>query len=72
MRGPYAYVNSIVYLLKERKIYIPEKSELMSFNELIKPLFDMISENTRENQQLMQIRDWLLPLLMNGQAFIND
>lgn len=57
-------------ILKDRPIYIPEKSELKSFNEQIMPMFNVISENTRENQQLISIRDWLLPMLMNGQATI--
>ena len=59
-------------LLKERLIYIPEKSELQAFNQHIMPMFDIISENTRENQQLISLRDWLLPMLMNGQATISD
>lgn len=30
------------------------------------------SENTLENEQLVFLRDWLLPMLMNGQATISD
>ena len=59
-------------LLKDRPIYIPEKMELEGFNRQIMPMFDIISENTRENQQLTSLRDWLLPMLMNGQATISD
>lgn len=59
-------------LLKDRPIYIPEKQELKAFNEQIVPMFNIISENTRENQQLSALRDWLLPMLMNGQATIDD
>lgn len=59
-------------LLKDRPIYVPEKSELESFNQQVIPMFDIISENTRENQQLIALRDWLLPMLMNGQATISD
>lgn len=33
---------------------------------------DIITENAQENQQLMQLRDWLLPMLMNGQATVSD
>lgn len=59
-------------LLKDRPIYVPEKMELEVFNRQVMPMFDIISENTRENQQLTSLRDWLLPMLMNGQATISD
>jgi len=59
-------------LLKNRPIYVPEKMELEAFNRQVMPMFDIISENTRENQQLTSLRDWLLPMLMNGQATISD
>lgn len=59
-------------LLKDRLIYIPQKSELDYFNKQVMPMFNIISEDTRENQQLASLRDWLLPMLMNGQATIGD
>ena len=59
-------------LLKDRPIYVPEKMELEVFNRQVMPMFDIISENTRENQQLTSLRDWLLSMLMNGQATISD
>ena len=59
-------------LLKDRPIYVPEKRELEAFNRQVMPMFDIISENTSENQQLTSLRDWLLPMLMNGQATISD
>ena len=51
---------------------LAEKMELEAFNRQVMPMLDIISENTRENQQLTSLRDWLLPMLMNGQATIND
>lgn len=59
-------------LLKDRPIYIPTTDELNAFNVQIMPMMTKISENTRENQQLIQLRDWLLPMLMNGQATVAD
>ena len=59
-------------MLKDRAIYIPSDSELCSFNKSVMPWFTMISDNIRESQQLTALRDWLLPMLMNGQATIND
>lgn len=59
-------------LLKDRPIYIPDFEELKIFNEQVNPMFNIISENTRENQALITLREWLLPMLMNGQATIED
>lgn len=59
-------------LLKERMIYIPDRTETEAFNTKIIPIFNIFSENTRENQQLISLRDWLLPMLMNGQATVAD
>lgn len=30
----------------------------------------LISENIRQNCELQTLRDWLLPMLMNGQATV--
>ena len=49
---------------------IPEKSILASFGRYLKPVFENIANNTKENQELCQLRDWLLPMLMNGQVTI--
>ena len=59
-------------LLKERMIYIPSEKEIAEFNAKAKPLMDMISANVRENKKLIALRDWLLPMLMNGQATVSD
>lgn len=59
-------------LLKGRPIYIPDEKEINVFNKTIYPMFDMISEKTKENQELTRLRDWLLPMLMNGQATVAE
>ncbi len=59
-------------LLKDRPIYIPTSKEILVFNSHVQAWFDNIAENTRENQHLIKLRDWLLPMLMNGQATIDD
>ena len=59
-------------LLKERPIYIPSQSERESFNSMVTPWLTMVSDNIRESHQLATLRDWLLPMLMNGQASIVD
>lgn len=59
-------------LLKDRLIYIPDEKEINVFNKTICPMFDMISEKTKETQELTRLRDWLLPMLMNGQATVAE
>ena len=59
-------------LLKNREICIPPDAVLRAFNEQIQPMLTLISQNIRENKKLTDLRDWLLPLLMNGQATLAD
>lgn len=58
--------------LKDRTIYIPTSKELISFNNIVVPLLSKISANVRENQELIKFRDWLLPMLMNGQIKLEN
>lgn len=48
-----------------------DKSLLTGFNNLIQPIFDKISLIQIENQKLAELRDWLLPMLINGQVKVN-
>lgn len=57
--------------LKDRRIYIPSDDELESFNTSIMPWLTLISENTKESLALAKVRDWLLPMLINGQLEID-
>lgn len=59
-------------MLKDRPIYIPTDSEKDAFNKSVSPWLSMISDNIRESQRLVTLRDWLLPMLMNGQAILSD
>lgn len=59
-------------LLKDRPIYVPSYDELMDFNADIQPWLSMVSDNIRESEELTALRDWLLPMLMNGQVTIRD
>ena len=55
-------------LLRKHEIYIPTQTEIDAFNKKVQPCFDMISKNQRENYLLENLREFLLPLLMNGQV----
>lgn len=59
-------------LLRDRPIYIPSDTELKALNIEVKPWLSMISDNIRESEELISLRDWLLPMLMNGQATISS
>jgi type I restriction enzyme S subunit len=43
---------------------------LDDFEEKTKPLHKTILNNHMQNQELTQLRDWLLPMLMNGQVTV--
>lgn len=40
--------------------------------EKVKPLYQKIKNNLQQNQELASLRDWLLPMLMNGQVRVGD
>ena len=44
---------------------------LDAFEEKIKPSHKTILNNHKQNHELTQLRDWLLPMLMNGQVTVN-
>ena len=54
--------------LQDLKTVIPPKSILDSFGEQVEQIHKMKSNAVTENQQLASLRDFLLPMLMNGQV----
>lgn len=40
--------------------------------ETINGIIQLIEDNQAQNEELKKIRDWLMPLLMNGQVMISD
>lgn len=63
-------VNSKI--IKEMKIVMPENEVLNRFSSLVKPYFDQIQKKEEENNQLIALRDSILPKLMSGELKIND
>ena len=49
------------------KIVVPSQKALIKFNQIVKPIFDNIKQNKKENETLATLRDTLLPKLMNGE-----
>lgn len=61
---PYAVWENVC---SEFDIYIPTKEELEEFNIVCKAIINKMNINQAENQKLEQIKDTLLPKLMNGE-----
>ena len=57
----------IIYKLK---VLIPTNDILQMFDAMLSPWYKMISVNRKQNQQLASLRDFLLPMLMNGQVTV--
>ena len=50
----------------------PEKVIVNNFNKKLSPFYMTILNNQKQNQQLTELRDWLLPMLMNGQVTLRQ
>lgn len=57
-------------VLKTVKIVVPELDVVEDFTNSVESIFKRQDVLERENQQLAQLRDWLLPMLMNGQVTV--
>lgn len=66
--------NSIVSNdIEFTKLSIPLNSKIVNmFGKVVEPIFDKIKNLIIEKQQLIEIRDWLLPMLMNGQISVQE
>lgn len=56
--------------LDKAEVIIPDDTTYQNLTSVIKPFIDEIINNRIENRKLSQIRDGLLPKLMNGEIFI--
>ena len=56
--------------LFEMKVVIPRRDQIKSFEEMVQPIEQKIRITEQENRELTKLRDWLLPMLMNGQAAV--
>lgn len=56
--------------LDQSRIAIPPTPVLERFSEIVRPIHEMIGKYQQQNRELTKLRDWLLPMLMNGQAVV--
>lgn len=54
------------------KVIKPSKEILLDFDKIVNPCFEKQNKLEEENQELASLRDWLLPMLMNGQVSVGD
>jgi type I restriction enzyme S subunit len=60
--------NLGVGTIKTLKVVIPAIQIMNSYTSLVEPMFEKQRLIGLENQELASLRDWLLPMLMNGQV----
>ena len=55
-------------VLTDMTVSLPSQNVLLKFNSIIDNLLEQMKNVQRQNQELTQLRDWVLPMLMNGQV----
>jgi len=58
--------------LKQSRIVLPPLPLINKVEEAIKPMLTQQQVFEKQTQQLSSLRDWLLPMLMNGQVQVRD
>lgn len=58
--------------LLDSRVFLPPMQVIEKFSQQTKPIFSLQYKLNKEIQALTQLRDWLLPMLMNGQATVSD
>lgn len=51
---------------------LPPTSLLKKFDEFYLPIANRVYMTAKENEKLAELRDWLLPMLMNGQVKVGE
>lgn len=50
----------------------PCEGIVQGYHKIVEPFFERIKKVTLENKELVKLRDWLLPMLMNGQVTVEE
>ena len=58
--------------LAKFQLPVPPDDLLKNYGDLIDPYFQKMTSNSNQNHELATLRDWLLPMLMNGQVTVAD
>jgi type I restriction enzyme S subunit len=54
------------------KTSLPDETVVKEFCKKVQPMLDMQDTLETQNKELANLRDWLLPMLMNGQVTVGD
>ncbi len=65
-------VNLSTSEIKVSKVLLPPKAINVAFDNCVKAFFESIFNNTKENQELTNLRDTLLPKLISGELEVAD
>ena len=65
----YGYARHFKFL-KEQKILLSDRLIAEKFTDNVKTIYEKIKINRNQIQHLQSLRDWLLPMLMNGQVSV--
>ena len=60
-----------IVIAEDSNFIIPEDRIMKIYCALIIPSYEKVISNLKQNQKLSELRDWLLPMLMNGQVKVN-
>ncbi len=58
--------------IEQSCIILPLYPVLRQFHATVKAKHERIIRYKKENRELSQLRDWLLPMQMNGQIQVNE
>ena len=61
-----------ISVLEDMSILVPPEEVMSAFVQKVKPLFRKQLIIQKETNELINMRDWLLPMLMNGQVTIAE
>lgn len=57
--------------MKNIKLVVPSSDVITSFHEVTRPILEKMDQNRQQSQKLAELRDWLLPMLINGQVRVD-
>lgn len=58
--------------LEQSRIVLPPSEVVQEFSKIIAPIHEKIGQCQKENRELIKLRNWLLPMLINGQVTVAD
>lgn len=56
----YGYARHFKFL-KETLVVVPNQGVALDYDRFVNPFFSTIESNRKQNRELTQLRDWLLP-----------